>query len=139
MKLICLLSGEHPVLPAKELEVAGRITDLLPQVAVMDCVDPKKTVRLAQTHLVLSYLDTCEPTLDAVRTMLAGLGLSPDGTFAVRAKKVCGTPIEAEPPAIERFAGGLIDGKVSLSAPDHEYHLIFSGDRCFCGRSFTPA
>ncbi|WP_440949902.1 methyltransferase domain-containing protein [Methanosphaerula subterraneus] len=133
MKVICLLSGEHPILPAKELEVAGTVTDLWPQVALMDCPDPAKTARLAQTHLVLRYLATCEPTLDAVKSMLADLDLSPDGTFAVRAKKVCGTPIEAEPPTIERFAGGLIGGKVSLTAPDHEYHLVFSGDRCFCG------
>ena len=59
MRLIFELSGEHPTLPAAELECVGRVLEARPQVAVAECPDPGAASRLALTQAVLEFLGSC--------------------------------------------------------------------------------
>ena len=134
MKVVCLLSGEHPELPAAELRCAVRVEATLPQVAVGECPDPSRLARLALTHRVYEYIADCPATDDAVDTMVRGASLAPAGTYAVRVKKVEGTALATQELVLERRLGGLIAGRVSLSSPDTTYGLVCSADRCYLGR-----
>ncbi|MGD9937646.1 MAG: methyltransferase domain-containing protein [Methanoregulaceae archaeon] len=134
MKVVCLLSGEHPLLPAAELRCAVRVEETLPQVAVGDCPDPSRLARLALTHRVYEYIADAPATDDAVDAMVRGADLVPEGTYVVRVKKVEGTALETPELVLERRLGALVTGRVSLSAPDVTYGLVCSGDRCFLGR-----
>lgn len=134
MKVVCLLSGEHPLLPAAELRCAVRVEETLPQVAVGDCPDPSRLARLALTHRVFEYIADAPATDDAVDAMVRGADLVPEGTYVVRVKKVEGTALETPELVLERRLGALVTGRVSLSAPDVTYGLVCSGDRCFLGR-----
>ncbi|NLX48666.1 MAG: methyltransferase domain-containing protein [Methanospirillum sp.] len=134
MRVVCLLSGEHPTLPAAELGCAVRVKATGPQVAVGECADPARLTRLALTHLVYDLIDSCGASDDAVDAMVRRAGLEPDGTFAFRVRKVAGALLATTAPALERRLGGMVRGRVSLAAPDVVYGLVCSADRCYLGR-----
>lgn len=134
MKLLFLLSGEHPDLPWRELECACTVTDRRKQVAVGECRDPSVTGRLAFTHFVLEYLGECGPGRDEVENLLTSLALESGRPFAGRVKKVEDCEITASTSELERLIGSCIQGPVSLSEPEEEYRLICSEDRCYFGR-----
>jgi tRNA (guanine10-N2)-dimethyltransferase len=134
MKLLFLLSGEHPDLPWRELECVGTVTDRRTQVAVAECPDPAGTVRLAFTHLVMEYLGECGPHINDVRKMLAGLSIATPLPFSGRAKKIAGSALKASVGELERLIGTCIEGPVSLSEPEEEFRLICADDTCYFGR-----
>lgn len=134
MKVVCLLSGEHPELPVAELRCAVHVQKTLPRVAIGESPDPSLLSRLALTHRVYEYIAESPATDGAVDAMVSGASLAPAGTFAIRVKKVEGAALGTPVPALERRLGGLISGRVSLSAPDVTYGLVCSRDRCFLGR-----
>lgn len=137
MKLLFELSGENPTLPCAELDCIGTVTDRRLQVAVAECPDPSAARRLAMTQVVLEYLGECEPDLSAFRALLADLALETKQTFAGRAKKVHGGCHERNPCSqreFEHMIGAMINGPVSLHAPEVEYRAILSEDRCYFGK-----
>jgi tRNA (guanine10-N2)-dimethyltransferase len=134
MHLLFELSGEHPTLPAAELECVGTVQDHCPQVAVADCPDPQAARRLALTHAVMEYLGSCPSAPEAIGALLRDLSLTPEAPFSVRVKKAEGSAPTASQPDLERLMGSLIRGKVSLSGPRVEYRALISGDRCYLGR-----
>ncbi|MEN6610966.1 MAG: methyltransferase domain-containing protein [Methanoregulaceae archaeon] len=134
MKLLFLLSGEHPDLPRRELECACTVTDWRKQVAIGECQDFPVTDRFAFTHLVMEYLGECGPYRDDVEKLLASLSLESDRPFAGRVKKVEDCEITASASGLERLIGSCIRGPVSLSRPEEEYRLVCSEDRCYLGR-----
>jgi tRNA (guanine10-N2)-dimethyltransferase len=134
MKLIFELSGEHPTLPVAELECVGEVLEVRPQVAVAECPDPGATGRLALTHAVLEFLGSSGPTLPELSLLLRDLSLSTDRPFAARVKRMAGSEVREPVPAIERLAGTLIEGPVSLTRPEVEFRLILSGDRIYVGQ-----
>lgn len=134
MRVVCLLSGEHPSLPAAELGCAVRVEETGPQIAVGECTDPGRLLRLALTHRVFEYIASCPAEDDMVDAMVREAALEPEGTFAFRVKKVEGAALAVPALALERRLGGMITGRVSLSAPETSYGLICSADRCYLGR-----
>ncbi len=137
MKLLFELSGENPTLPCAELDCIGTVTDRRLQVAVAECPDPNATQRLAMTQAVLEYFGECDPDLSAFRALLADLALETTKTFAGRAKKVHGGCHERNPCSqreFEHMIGTMINGPVSLHAPEAEYRAILSEDRCYFGK-----
>lgn len=134
MKLIAELSGEHPELPFAELELVGPILSRRPQVAVIDCHAPDTIERLALTHAVLEYLGECEADVASFTLMLRDLGLTAEGPFSARVKKVAGTALDPPVPELERLMGSHISGTVRLDTPESEYRAVCSADRCYLGR-----
>jgi tRNA (guanine10-N2)-dimethyltransferase len=135
MRVVCLLSGEHPSLPAAELGCAVRVEETGPQIAVGDCADPSRLARLALTHRVYEQIADCPADDAAVDRMVREAALVPVGTFAIRVRKVEGAALATPALALEHRLGGMIQGKVSLSAPEVSYGLVCSADRCYLGRS----
>ena len=74
MRVVCLLSGEHPSLPAAELGCAVRVEETGPQIAVGDCADPSRLARLALTHRVYEHIADCPADDDAVDRMVREAG-----------------------------------------------------------------
>lgn len=134
MKMLFELSGEHRTLPYAELECVGRICDRRDRVAVAECPEPAAADRLALTHTVMEYLGECEPTVPAVRSLLADLALTATRPFAARVKIVSGPREYPSQLALERLIGNGIGGQVSLNAPGTVYRAIISEDRCYLGR-----
>jgi tRNA (guanine10-N2)-dimethyltransferase len=137
MRVVCLLSGEHPSIPVAELGCAVRVDETRPQVAVGECADPGRLERLALTHRALEYVADCPATDDAVDAMVRRAALEPEGTFAFRVRKVEGAALATPALSLERRLGGMVAGRVSLSAPEVTYSLLCSGDRCYLGRLIT--
>ncbi|MDN7025821.1 methyltransferase domain-containing protein [Methanoculleus sp. FWC-SCC1] len=134
MKLLFELSGEHPDLPAAELECVGAVLDRRTQAAVAECPDPAAASRLALTHVVLEYLGECEADRDAFARLLRDLSLTAAQPFAGRVKKMHDAEMEASQLELERMIGGMIAGSVSLKNPKEEYRALVAGDRCYFGR-----
>jgi tRNA (guanine10-N2)-dimethyltransferase len=134
MKLIFELSGEHPTLPAAELECVGKVLEARPQVAVAECPDPGAAARLALVHAVLEYLGSSSASVAGLSGLLRDLSLSAARPFAARAKKVAGSFVRDPAPVLEKLMGTLIDGPVSLERPELEFRAILSGDRIYLGR-----
>ncbi|NLA99401.1 MAG: RNA methyltransferase, partial [Methanomicrobiales archaeon] len=134
MKLLFELSGEHPDLPAAELECVGTVLDRRTQVAVAECPDPLAAGRLALTHVVMEYLGECEPTKEAFASLLRDLAITTDKPFAGRVKLIQGARMDIERLDLERLIGTLITGPVSLQNPIEEYRAVVSDDRCYFGR-----
>jgi tRNA (guanine10-N2)-dimethyltransferase len=134
MKLIFELSGEHPTLPAAELECVGKVLEARLQVAVAECTDPETAGRLALTHAVMGFLGSCGPSVSGLSALLRDLSLTTDRPFAARAKKIFGSQVKEPVPAIERLMGTLIDGPISLTRPEAEFRAVLSGDRIYLGR-----
>ncbi len=134
MRLIFELSGEHPTLPAAELECVGRVLEAGPQVAVAECPDPGAASRLSLTHAVLGYLGSTGASAGELASLLRDLALAPARPFAARVKKVAGSLIGEPVSALERLMGTHIHGTVSLDHPEIEFRAILSGDRIYLGR-----
>jgi tRNA (guanine10-N2)-dimethyltransferase len=134
MRLLFELSGEHPELPFAELECIGCVEERRAQVAVAECRDAGEAQRLAFTHVVLEYLGECDPTLAAVKDLLRECAIETEVPFRARAKKVHGCSLTVSQLDLERLAGSLIRGPVSLKSPEVEYRLICSEDRVYFGR-----
>ena len=134
MRLLFELSGEHPALPAAELECVGTVVESRPQAVVAECPDPAAAARLALTHVVLEYLGSTGASAEELASLLRGLALSPGRPFAARVKKVAGSMVREPVPYLERLMGALIDGPVSLDRPEAEFRAILSGDRIYLGR-----
>jgi tRNA (guanine10-N2)-dimethyltransferase len=134
VRLIVELSGEHPELPFAELEVAGRVIERRPQVAVVECPSPMLTRRLALAHTVLAYLGESAADPDSFAAMVRDLGITAEAPFAARVKKIAGSSMDATVPDLERLMGSSIGGKVSLGNPACEYRAILSDDRCYFGK-----
>jgi tRNA (guanine10-N2)-dimethyltransferase len=134
MRLVCLLSGEHPYLPSAELACMADVVETLPQVAVADCSDSYRLERLALTHRVYEYIADCRAIEEDVEAMVRKAALEPDGSYAVRVKKVEGAELATPVSALERRLGRLVSGQVSLDSPDVTYGLVCTANRCFLGR-----
>jgi tRNA (guanine10-N2)-dimethyltransferase len=134
MKLLFLLSGEHPTLPCSELSCVGEVIDSRPQVAVALCDSVSPVTRLAMAHAVMEYLGECQADLKSFVQLLKDLSISAPGPFVARVKKIEGAEITETTSSLERLMGGEISGTVSLEHPSHEFRAIFSGDRCYIGK-----
>jgi tRNA (guanine10-N2)-dimethyltransferase len=134
MKLLFLLSGEHPTLPCSELSCVGEVTDSRPQVAVALCDRVSPVTRLAMSHAVMEYLGECPADIRSFRQLMKDLSLSAPEPFIARVKKIEGAEIMEPTPSLERMMGGAISGTVSLDHPSHEFRAICSGDRCYIGK-----
>jgi tRNA (guanine10-N2)-dimethyltransferase len=134
MRLIFELSGEHPTLPAAELECVGEVLEERPRVAVAECPDPGATARLSLTHAVLEYLGSTGASAGDLSALLRDLSLTTGRPFAARVKKVAGSEVGEPVPVLERLMGSLVHGPVSLDAPEVEYRAILSGNRIYVGR-----
>jgi len=134
MKLLFLLSGEHPTLPCSELSCLGEVTDSRPQVAVVVCGRASPVTRLAMSHAVMEYLGECPADIRSFQQLMKDLSLSAPGPFIARVKKIEGAEITEPTSSLERMMGGAISGTVSLDHPSHEYRAICSGDRCYIGK-----
>ncbi|WP_292518032.1 methyltransferase domain-containing protein [Methanoculleus sp.] len=134
MKLLFELSGEHPDLPAMELECVGTVLDRRAQVAVAECPDPLAAGRLALTHVVMEYLGECEANREAFADLLRNLAIRTEKPFAGRVKLIQGSRMDVPRLDLERLIGGLIAGPVSLADPVEEYRAVVSEDRCYFGR-----
>jgi tRNA (guanine10-N2)-dimethyltransferase len=134
MKLLFLLSGEHPTLPCSELSCVGEVTDSRPQVAVVLSEKVSLVKRLALSHAVMEYLGECPADVVSFRHLMKDLSLSAPGPFVARVKKIEGAEIRESTSSLERIMGGAISGQVSLDNPLHEFRAIFSGDRCYIGK-----
>ncbi len=110
MRLIVELSGEHPDLPFAELEVVGTVIDRRPQVAVAECGSPLATRRLSLAHAVLAYLGESAADTKSCTAMVRDLGITAEGPFAVRVKKVAGSSMDTTVPDLERRIGSSIRG-----------------------------
>jgi len=136
VKLIFLLSGEHPTLPLSELSCVGDVLDSRPQVGVAACNSLSGISRLALTHYVLEYLGECPGDASSFCSLLKDLAIESPGSFLARVKKIEGAHVREPTMQLERQMGELISGEVSLEHPDCEYRAIFSGDRCYIGRVY---
>jgi tRNA (guanine10-N2)-dimethyltransferase len=134
MKLLFLLSGEHPTLPCSELSCVGEVIDSKPQVAVALCEKLSLVKRLSMSHAVMEYLGECPADLGSFRQLMKDLSLSAPGPFIARVKKIEGAEITEPTSSLERLMGGAISGAVSLDHPSHDFRAIFSGDRCYIGK-----
>jgi tRNA (guanine10-N2)-dimethyltransferase len=134
MRLLFLLSGEHPTLPFSELSCVGRITDRQPQVAVVDCISPVPAHRLAMAHSVMEYLGDCPADPGSLVNLLKDLSLTAFKPFVARASRIAGTSMKERGTALERLMCKNIAGTVSLDNPGEEYRVICSGDRCYLGK-----
>jgi tRNA (guanine10-N2)-dimethyltransferase len=134
VKLIAVLSGEHPELPFAELEIVGSILSRRPQVAVIECQSVGDTDRLSLTHVILEYLGECDADAASFARMLRELALTAESPFSARVKKFAGTTLDLTVPELERLLGSLIKGTVGLDNPVSEYQAVFSADRCYLGR-----
>ena len=134
MKLLFLLSGEHPTLPCSELSCVGEVIDSRPQVAVALCNRVSTVKRLAMSHSVMEYLGECPADIGSFLHLLQDLSISAAGPFLVRVKKIEGTEITEQTPSLERLMGDAISGTVSLDHPSCEFKAIFSKDRCYIGK-----
>lgn len=134
MKIICELSGEHPLLPYAELELVGREIARNPQVAVIEAHSPSLGGRLSLTRYVLAYLGECDADLSSFRSLLRDLALSPGSPFSARVRKVAGTSMALSVPELEKIMGSGIRGQVRLGDPEVEFRAVFSADRCYIGR-----
>ncbi len=135
MLLLFHLSGEHPTLPLSELAFLGHPVSNGAQVATLECPDPSAATRLALTHRVLEHLGSCEATDQALARLLRNLSLTSPIPFAARVTRIAGASMNTPAPELERVMGRLISGPVSLSAPQREYRLLLTGDRCYLGKT----
>jgi tRNA (guanine10-N2)-dimethyltransferase len=134
MKLLFLLSGEHPTLPSSELSCVGEVIDSRPQVTVVLCENVSLVKRLALSHAVMEYLGECPADVWSFRNLMKDLSISAPGPFVARVKKIEGAEIREPTSSLERIMGGAISGEVSLDHPSHEFRAIFSQDRCYIGK-----
>ncbi len=134
MKLLFELSGEHPTLPAAELESVGTVLEQVPQVAIAECPVPSRTQRLALTHTVMEYLGQSAASEGDILTLVQGLNLSPRTPFRVRVKKMQSAPIALSQLRLERQIGASITGSVSLNHPEEEFRLLVTGACAYLGR-----
>jgi len=134
MKLLFLLSGEHPTLPCSELSCVGEVIDSHPQVAVVLCNSIAPVIRLSMAHSVMEYLGECPADIESFLNLLKDLSISARGPFLARIKKIEGTDIKEPTSSLERMMGQAISGTVSLEHPSCEFRAIFSGNRCYMGR-----
>ncbi len=96
MRLLFLLSGEHPTLPASEamavLEALGGGREVLrdEQVLVAETGAPPHRVaeRLGMCHLVGEHLFTCRCAPEEILERVEGLDLEFEGSFAVRVRRI---------------------------------------------------
>jgi tRNA (guanine10-N2)-dimethyltransferase len=134
MRLLFELSGEHPDLPAAELECVGSVLARNTQVAVAECADPENARRLSLSHVIMEYLGECAATREACAALLRDLSLESKIPFAARVKKMHDTTMQESQLGLERLMGSLISGPVSLDSPAVEYRAVCAGDRCFIGK-----
>jgi tRNA (guanine10-N2)-dimethyltransferase len=134
MKLLFLLSGEHPTLPYSELSCVGEVITSRPQVAVALCNRVSAVNRLAMAHSVMEYLGECQGNVESFLELLKELAISTPEPFVARIKKIEGADIKEPTASLERLMGSAIEGAVSLEHPSHVFRAIFSGDRCYIGK-----
>jgi tRNA (guanine10-N2)-dimethyltransferase len=134
MKLLFLLSGEHPTIPFSELSCVGTITSRRPQVAVVDTSSVARVRRLAMTHSVMEFLGECPADRESLAGLLKDLGITATVPYAARVNRIEGAQIKEQGPVLERLMGSMISGKVNLERPEEEYRTICSGDLCYVGK-----
>ena len=135
MLLLLHLSGEHPTLPFSELSCLGNQVWCGPQVARVDCPEPETARRLALSHRVLEFLGECEATDEALRQLLRDLSLRSPVPFAARVTRVEGSSNKSPAPILEKMMGSYISGPVSLREPEREFRALFTGNKCYLGRT----
>jgi len=134
VRLIVELSGEHPHLPFAELEVVGTVIDRRTQVAVVECRSPQTTRRLALAHAVLEYLGESAADRESFTAMVRDLGITAEGPFAARVRKMAGSFMETPVPDLERLIGSIIGGKSVFRIPPASTGPFFPGTAAFSGR-----
>ena len=134
MRLLFLLSGEHPTLPFSELACIGNVIESGRQVAVAECASAAPAGRLAMTHSVMEYLGECDADLNSLKNLLKDLAIATDATYAARVSRIEGTRMKEPSYVLEHTMGKLISGTVCLSGPEEVYRAVCSGDRCFIGK-----
>ena len=134
MRLLFLLSGEHPTLPFSELACVGKVTEAGRQVAIAECDSIGPAGRLAMTHAVMEYLGECNADLNSLKRLLKDLAIATDAPYAARASRIDGTRMKEPSSVLEHTMGKLISGTVCLSAPEEVYRTLCSGDRCYIGK-----
>ncbi|MDO5844153.1 MAG: DNA methyltransferase [Methanocorpusculum sp.] len=137
MNLLFELSGENLSLAAAEISCVGKVTRVQNGIAIAEVDTPEKTQRLAQTHIVGKLLGECEGTLEDLCELIKSLEIKTDKTYCCRANKIHPAVINASQLEIEKAAGQLIKGKVSLKNPETEYRAIFTDGRCFFTEKLT--
>ncbi len=134
MKLVFILSGDHPLLPRAEAESVGHLISYRPQVALLEVIDPALVSRLALTHTVLEFLGECRADADDFGRMLTRLGIHCKEPFCGRVKKIGHSGMKTSTAEMERMIGSLIEGPVSVSQPVHIFRAVISEDTCYFGR-----
>ncbi len=134
MRLLFLLSGEHPTLPFSELACVGKVIHTDRQVAVAECHPTASPGRLAMTHAVMEYLGECTADLPSFKRLLKDLAISADAPYAARVSRIDGSRMKEPSSFLEHAMGNLISGPVCLSRPDVVYRAVCSGDRCYIGK-----
>lgn len=143
MDLLVELSGEHPTLPAAELEAAfaavgwpverlGEDADLLlVRTAAPEPVVPFVAARLGLTHQLHHHL--VSGSLTDVRAALEQLDLG-GATTALRVARLRGLQPHLEPERLAKELGGILGrtGRISLEAPEVEVRLLLASE-CHLG------
>ena len=148
MRLLVLLSGEHPTLPRSEvlaaLEALGmrfKIAEEAEQVLVLEGDFKREEVaklaeRVAMAHYFGELYFSCEASHEEVLSSARRADYSFDGSFAVRVHRVRHHAEHLSTERLEREIGAVIasqDKKVNLSAPENLITGIIS-DRFYLAR-----
>ena len=134
MNLLFELSGENLPLAIAELSCVGKVTRTENGIAIAEVDDPRRTTRLAQTHVVMRLLGECDASKEALERLLDQLAPIAPGTFCCRARKIHPVTVNASQLELERMMGQKIRGTVDLKDPAVEYRTVFTNGRCFFGQ-----
>lgn len=149
-RLMFLLSGEHPTLPAAEVMAAMKaehrafkVVEQLDQVLVAETrADPKVLAgRLAMCRKICKHLCTSGATREEIFEAVASTDL-PDllphpRTFAVRVKRIKRSVPQVDTVGLASDLAGMVaeevDFKVDLEEPDVELLCVLTGEKCAVG------
>jgi tRNA (guanine10-N2)-dimethyltransferase len=149
-RLMFLLSGEHPTLPAAEVMAtlkaerrAFKILEQLDQILVVETkADPKVLAsRLAMCHKICLHLCTSAASRKEILETIASTDI-PDllphsKTFAVKIGRVKRSAPTIDTMKMARELAGLIaeevDFQVDLERPEIELFCVLSGKKCIAG------
>jgi len=137
------LSGEHPTLPAAELEAAfaavgwpiervDKDAELLRgRIEAPEPVIPVVASRLALTHQLDQHLASGD--LSRIRATLEEFDLG-GASAALRVSRLRGLQPQVDPEALARELGGILGrtGRISLEAPEVEVRLLLATE-CHLG------
>lgn len=135
MKILFEVSGEHPDIPAEEIRCIGNTVLILPQLVVAECRDPSSISRLSMTQTASICLGQSSASQSAIIALAKSLRLAPEGSFAVRVRKIFGNQADSSQVELERVVGRCIRGTVNLENPQVEYRVVLSENHCCIGQA----